>query len=401
MRKLVCFLIVCLSLVRPETGFAITEDLITFLFFPPENLSRQSSIAWVGEALILSISDQIERPGVEILPRGARLSYVEDADLPSGSPLSRASMIRVAQLADADELILGMYSGNEGSLRVTLQILDMKTMKLGTEIVATGPVLSLAEMENELAWQILAQRGLQTDSSREVFRNKTRKIPNAAYALLALGLGVTEEEGRVKFLQQAVDKHADFTEALGHLGRYYFKKGDCARAVQRLEGALSLDKFYRETQLMLGTCYCKLGNNAKVIRAYSALLPFDPPMEVLNNLGVAYLREGDLPLAVDSLKRARRLEETNAVVTLNLAILRYLQGEHNTALALLDEVLRSNAGHGLGHYLRSRVLQAQGDSVKSDEALAQAIRLGIDPEKLRHDDPRHWTQFFMSSAHLP
>ena len=124
-------------------------------------------------------------------------------------------------------------------------------------------------------------------------------------------------------------------------------------------------------------------------------------MEVLNNLGVAYLREGELPLAVDYLKQARSMEENSVVVALNLAIIRFLQEDYDAAISLLDDALKLNDSHGLGHYLRSRALQARGDSAKSEEAMAHAIRLSIDPEKLKHDDPRNWTQFFMSASRPP
>jgi len=385
-------------LLGSETGLARQTSGVTFLFFPPENLSKQQALAWIGEALIRAISNQIEKPGVEVLPRETRLSLIEDADLPPNSTLSKASMIRVAQLAEADALVFGWCSGNESGLRVTLQVLDMKTMKVCAEIVAAGPARNLAEMENELAWQILDQRRLRGEMSREVFRNKTRTIPNGAYAEFVRALAAPDEEARAKLLQQAIDQCPNFPEALAHLGRYLYKKGDCAKAVQRLEGALGVEKFYREVQSMLGNCYCKLGMNAKAIRAYSSLLAFNPPMEVLNNLGVAYLREGDLPLAVDYLKQARSMEVNSVVVTLNLAILRFVQKDYDAAISLLDEALKLNDSHGLGHYLRSRALQARGDSAKSEEAMAHAIHLSIDPDKLRHDDPRNWTLFFMSAS---
>jgi Flp pilus assembly protein TadD len=379
-------------------GSARQSPGVAYLFFPPENLSKLPALAWIGETLVRSISSQIEKPGVEVLPRETRLSFIEDADLPPNSPLSKASMIRVAQLAEADAMVFGWCSGNESSLRITLQVFDMKTMKLGGDIVAAGPARSLAEMENEMAWQILFQRGLQGEMSREVFHYKTRKIPNGAYTEYVRALAAPDDEARAKLLQQAIDQYPDFPEALAHLGRYLYKKRDCAKAVQRLEGALGLEKFYREIQSMLGNCYCMLGINAKAIRAYTSLLALKPPMEVLNNLGVAYLREGDLPLAVDYLKQARSMEVNSVVVTLNLAILRFLQEDYDAAISLLDEALKLNSSHGVAHYLRSRALQARGDSAKSEEAMAHAIQLSIDPEKLKNDDPRNWTQFFMSAS---
>ena len=151
---------------------------------------------------------------------------------------------------------------------------------------------------------------------------------------------------------------------------------------------------------MLGACHCKLGNSSKAIQAYVELLPFAPSMEVLNNLGVSYAREEDLPLAVNSLKRARELQ-SHPVVAMNLGILRYLQGDRDGALLLLDEAYKSSGGHGLVQYMRSRVLQALGRTQESSEALAEAVRMGIDPEKLKNDDPRGWTQYIFSPLPPP
>src|SRR5439155_25314179 len=108
-----------------------------------------------------------------------------------------------------------------------------------------------------------------------------------------------------------------------------------------------------------------------------------------------YVREEDLPLAVNSLKRARELQ-SHPVVAMNLGILRYLQGDQDGDLLLLDEEDKSSGGHGLVQYMRSRVLQALGRTQESSEALAEAVRMGIDPEKLKNDDPRGWTQYIFS-----
>ncbi len=151
---------------------------------------------------------------------------------------------------------------------------------------------------------------------------------------------------------------------------------------------------------MLGACHCKLGNSSEAIQAYVELLPFAPSMEVLNNLGVSYAREENLPLAASSLKRARELQ-SHPVVAMNLGIFCYLQGDQDGALLLLDEAYKSNASNGLVQYMRSRVLQCLGRTQESSEALAEAVRMGIDPEKLKNDDPRRWTQYIFSAFPPP
>jgi len=372
----------------------------TLLVFPPENLTGVPSLSWVSEGTSESICTQVLIPELEVVPRETRLALVEDADLPPNATLSRASMIRVAQLARADYLVFGSFSGSDSALRIVLQILDTKTMKLGPDIVSTGALNNLPEMENELAWQVLAQKGSHNNLSREEFHKRTRKVPNSAYLYFIRSLGAPDDRSQLDLLAKAIESYNDFPRALFRLGSYYFEKDECSRSVDLLERIPRSADHFQEARFMLGACHCKLGNSSKAIQAYVELLPFAPSMEVLNNLGVSYAREENLPLAASSLKRARELQ-SHPVVAMNLGIFCYLQGDQDGALLLLDEAYKSNASNGLVQYMRSRVLQSLGRTQESSEALAEAVRMGIDPEKLKNDDPRRWTQYIFSAFPPP
>ena len=111
----------------------------SFLIFPLENRAAPA-LTWVGEGIALSIGEQMRVPGIEVIGRDERQEYVMRADLPSGFQLSSASMIRVAQIAEADYVVTGWYSGTDDKVDISLQAIDLKTMRKGGGISARGPL---------------------------------------------------------------------------------------------------------------------------------------------------------------------------------------------------------------------------------------------------------------------
>ncbi len=374
---------------------------VIYLVFPPENLCKAPSLSWVGEAVALSVSDQLRMPGLEVLGRDERINFVQTADLPSNTPLSYASMIHVAQQAGADRLVTGSYSGVETNLKVSLHVLDMKSLKLGGELAAGGPMETLPQMENELAWGILDSSGLNAVYSRQKFIERTRAIPNAAYAAFIQGLSRSEPDEQISLFKKAVGLYPDFTEANFLLGRYFYRQGDCAGAIQHLEKVGSAHRDYLENQFIVGNCHLKQNENAAAVRAYSTILSFTSSAQVLNNEGVANMRKGDLTLAAQNLVEAHALAPRDPTIGINLALVRHLQGNEPAARDLILELEPLHPNRGMAQYLLSLVLDAQGEKEKSSEASVKAERLGADLNRLRSEDARGLARIFTSWESAP
>jgi Flp pilus assembly protein TadD len=387
LHKALCLIVACLSCVT-------AAEPVTYLVFPPENRSKIADSAWIGEALAFSIATQLQSPGIDVVELELRYQLLESSGLPLNATLSRASMILVARLAGADRLVFGSYTGTLQDMQVTLQVLDLKSMKLSGNIQASGPVGVLPALENELSWQVLSQSGLVTIYSRDEFRSKARMIPNTSYTLYIRSLAQTEKEEQIKLLVKDVSAYGDFPDALFRLGRLYYEKGDCQNVMPRLKSAVTAQPFFSEAQFMLGNCYLRQNVPVEAIQSYLAILPIGQPVEVLNNLGVAYLRAGDYAQAGQSLERAKALAKADPIVVLNLAILWHLQGDSERASALLEESLRSGPNQGLLHHLQGLILASQGRTEQSTAALAEAHRLGIETGRLKTDDLRSLTQLF-------
>lgn len=382
-------------------GLLRSADPVKVILFPFESLTRVSALAWVGEGLGVSLSDELRMPGVDVIDQTERVRLVESADLPPNAPLSRASMIRVGQLASADLMVMGTYSGTADDLRVSLHVFDIRSMKLSGEISANGPLNALAQMENELAWNILANTGLSKTYSREKFKERTRAIPDSAYSYYVRSLGSSDEEEQIKLLEKAVSLYRDFPDAQFQLGSHYFQKGQYSKAVTHLELGRKRDQAYLRGDFMLGTCYLISNSLSDAIRCYTNLLSFVRPIEALNNLGVAHLRQADYPLALQDLLEARNLARNDSTVGLNLALLRHLQGNESAARAVLEESIKVHAGNGMLQFALSIVLKVSGDADGAAAAAAKARNLGVDVEKLQSDDPKSWARLFTTLDHRP
>jgi tetratricopeptide (TPR) repeat protein len=304
-------------------------------------------------------------------------------------------MIRVAQQASANRLVMGSYAGPAENLVFTARVLDLGSMKLASEIRLSSGLAGLAQMENELAWRLISDGGLNQIFSREQYKERSRRIPNSAYSYYIRSLNAEEEE-EISLLEKAIGVHKDFPEAQFRLGSHYFRRGDHLKAINYLEAARGSPKVHLEAQFMLGACYLYRSSFPEAIKAYSGILSLRRSVEVMNNLAVAHLRGGDVAEALRYLLDARKLSRTDPVVALNLAIVRHIQGNSEAARFVLDELLGYSPNSAMVHYLLSLVCAAQGDFYKAGAALERSKALGANPDKLNSEPPAKWTRLISS-----
>ena len=143
---------------------------------------------------------------------------------------------------------------------------------------------------------------------------------------------------------------------------------------------------------MLGTCYLNHNMLSEAVQAFSHVLSFLRSIEALNNLGIAYMRNGDYVLAVQNLLEAHNLAGSNATVALNLAILRHLQGNESSAQTILSQSIEEHPQDGMLQFLLGLVLKAQGKSDQAKSALSKAMRFGVNVQKLQREDPKSWAR---------
>jgi len=209
-------------------------------------------------------------------------------------------------------------------------------------------------------------------------------------------LEATGESEQIHLLLKAVETYRDFPDAQYQLGHLYFHRGDCVSAIPHLMLGKGEAKAQPENDFMLGTCYLQGDQSIQAIQAFSRMLQVSRPYEALNNLGVAYLRNGDNTPALNALLEAKNLARTDSTVSLNLAIVRHLQGNDSAAHGALEDAIKAHPKNGMLQFLLGVLLNMQGESDKASLATDKAKSLGINVEKLQSEDPKMWSRILLT-----
>ena len=389
LRRISAILLFCIASVS-----AVADEPLKLLIFPLSG-SRENDNAWIGEGIALSLSGQLAEAEIRPFSRGDTEDLLIENGLPVGAPLSRGSMIFAAEHAGADFVVVGSYTKNEDSLKLSARLLNIKTKKQGNEFTVSGAFSTLPEMENELAWMIYSSLARSPAVSRDKFGERTRRIPNSVYADYIESLGVFEESQQIQLLEKAVKGYADFAEARFQLGRLYFQKRDYARALPHIEYGRKLPGEQLQSEFMIGASRLQLGGTAQAIEVYTRLLSQDRRPAVLNNLAVAYVRNGDNVRALSALVEARAKELDDPVIAINLAIARYLAGNAQAARAFVQEAVAAHPGNGMLYFLSSFLMKEAGNETRASADMEQAVRFGIDVDRLLAEKPQTWMRVIM------
>jgi Flp pilus assembly protein TadD len=268
----------------------------------------------------------------------------------------------------------------------------MNTLKLSGDMTANGPLAAMPQMENELAWLILNNSGLNRAGTRVEFQKRMRKVPNAAYAYFIQSFGSANKGSQIQSLKRAVELYRGFSEAHYQLGQLYFSRKDCDNALTHLLQVQAEGKIHPDSVFMQGTCHlAKRQPDLAIPLLFQAVSDYRS-YEALNNLGVAYLRKGDMASATNSLMDAKHLANADATAFINIAIAYLIQENYSATRAVIEDALKIHPRNGMLQFLYSVVLKRLGDEAKAFTAAAKAKNLGINVDSLQSEDPQNWVK---------
>lgn len=95
------------------------------LVLPFDNHSGQPSLDWIREAAAELLSSHFRSAGLEALSREDRVYALDHLGLPQGFQPTRASALKLAQTLDADSIVVGSFSIDEGNLVTEAQLIDV------------------------------------------------------------------------------------------------------------------------------------------------------------------------------------------------------------------------------------------------------------------------------------
>jgi arylsulfatase A-like enzyme/Tfp pilus assembly protein PilF len=159
--------------------------------------------------------------------------------------------------------------------------------------------------------------------------------------------------GALALAEEVVARRPDMPAALVQLALLQRRSGRTGAAVEALKRAVALQPADPGTAALLGQY---LGEDGRAAEAVQLLQPYaaraDAPLDVVMALGVAEARLGR-PGAARTLERARRIDPSNGMTSVQLAMVHLLAGRDTDAGDAYREALRvspdlAQAHHGLG-----------------------------------------------------
>src|SRR6185436_3631896 len=158
----------------------------TIVIMPFENQSGRPEYNWVGESFSATLSDLLDRPGmVAIRPDERNVAYKQEG-LPPTAILTRATMIKIAERAGANLVVMGTYritgEGRDSTITITARVVDIREGRLvGREFSRGGPLVDLQKAQGDLAYEILYQHNPALPFSRDQITTDATVAPIGAF----------------------------------------------------------------------------------------------------------------------------------------------------------------------------------------------------------------------------
>src|SRR4029078_11671350 len=230
----------------------------TIVAMPFENLSGRPEYNWVGESFAATLADLLDKPGlVSKGPDEPNFAYKQEG-LPPTAILTRATMIKIAERAGANLVVMGTYridgQGRESSITITARVIDIREGRLaGKEFNRGGPLIDLQKLQGELAYEILYQHHQALPFSREMIVNDPTQAPVGAFENFIKATLTRDREARIGFLERAIKEYfeknkSQYIPAVFELGRLHFEAGDYKAALEQLVLVDEKNPRYDESQ---------------------------------------------------------------------------------------------------------------------------------------------------------
>jgi len=312
---------------------------------PFENRSNAPGLEWISESFPELLEERLASPGIYVLTREDRLRACDRMGIPAAVHPSRATVYRIAEQMDADVIVLGHYSFDGRNFTATAQMLDMHRERLSSEIVESGSLLQLIDVQTALAWDLIRLLRPGSSVTKQAFTAGVPPVRLDAFENYVRGVTAANSEEQIRRFREAIRLNPAYPDALLQLGKVYYEQRQYDQAVSTLARVPQNDSQSREANFYLGLSAYYQGDFQRAEAAFRFVTERLPLPEVYNNLGVAVSRRGGRS-AVECFQRASDVDPNDSDYRFNLGLAFYRAGNLTAASRQLREALdlRSNDG---------------------------------------------------------
>jgi Tfp pilus assembly protein PilF len=348
----------------------------------PAASRAESAALWLGEAAAVLLTDGLASRSIGVVDRDERIDVFDRLQLPMSPTLTRATMIRVADLVGASEIVFGDVRLG-AKLSVRARMVSVTAGRQMPDVTADADLPHLFDMFTVVTEGLAkstgrmrpATRAASPDVSVEVFENYMK------------GLVATAPAAQRRFLETALSQAPHDGRILTALWGVYSAAGEHEKALAAASTVAADSPLSRKARFAAAMSLIELKRFDGAGKALATLHAERPSAAVANALGIVQLQRRSFTGtdgAIAHFTRAAEQEAGNTDYLFNTGYAHALAGDAASALFWLRETVRFDAAYADAHLVMSAVLMRSGKTVEARREFDLARLLGTtnDPAAL-------------------
>jgi tetratricopeptide (TPR) repeat protein len=321
----------------PDPESADTNGRVV-LVLPFDNRSGQPNLAWIGDSFPDTLNQRLTSAGFLTISRDDRQYALDHLGLPVDFRPSRATTIRIAETLDANYVIVGSYTIDNGRIAVQAQVLEVNKLRLSQPLTDSAELARLFDVENAIAWKVARQIDPHFPVAEQTFISASGNVQLSAFENYIRGTDSPSPQERTKRLQAAIQVTPDYPAALLALGKAQFTQRDYDQAATTLAKIPQSDRRALEAHFYIGLARFNTGKYAEAESAFAFVASRLPLPEVVNNQAVASSRQGHDAVAL--FQRASTADPNDPDYHYNVAVALLRRGDFAGAQREVDQILK-------------------------------------------------------------
>lgn len=334
----------------------------TVLVMPLQPTDDDPRALWLGEGIALLVGDGVTALGRPAITRTDRVAAFDALELPDDRELSRATLLRAAQVIGVRDLVTGSVHVDGDTLTVSVRVVQVEAGRGQPEIREQGPLRDVFAIASRVA---AAVAGVPPGSSPGP-GDATPSLE--VFEAFVKGLVAETPSTQLKFLEQAVKAAPQYARAHLAIWEVCTQEEQHARALAAAQAVPASSRFSRRARFAAGLSLIHLQRWDDAFSAYKALLDESPSAAIYNNLGVIQARRGSVTAQTGKpawyFTRASEAVPDSPDYFFNLGYAYWLDKDTPAAIYWLREVVRRRPADGEAHFVLAAALQAAGNAVE-------------------------------------
>ena len=337
------------------------------LVVPFETPGRDGRTYWLGEAISVLIADDMTARGLAAIPRQMREHAYDQLHLPPHGVLSRATVIKVGELAGANEVIVGEVRVDGDTLTIKATPIRFDIGRADSDVVEHGNLSDLIPIAQKLARRIVPERA----------NAPLPPVPTLpAFERFVKGLIAERPDSQAEFLESAIKVDPHYDAARLALWDVRTGQGDYTAALAQARAVPGDSPLGRRARFLSSLSLIALNRYDEAFTVLKDLDSSSPA--VLNNLGVVQIRRNGNPdrgKPAYFFTKAAEGDPDDPDVLFNLGYAYALDRDPQAAIYWLREALRRNPADAEAHIVLAFALEGAGSTVEAARERELAAQL--------------------------